>query len=433
MISHEKEATKRLFASVRYFIDNLEIKPTLSIDSKSELKFPKSGSNYFIGTAGQKAFGRGDTVDRAHLSEASFYSDLEMILGGITEAAEYGQIDIETTPNGRDQFYDLWEKAKTGKSPYTNIFIPWFIDQEYSSDSMTEEEKQGLSVGIQELFAIPDEEFLADLNKEEKDLVARVAEDYGFVLTAGQLKWRRYKIWDKGELFYQEYPEDDESCFLQSGRAVFKKITLDKTKRIPIDDDKAFEAWAKNKWTDKEERDKRIKQFKSSVLFAGVDCAEGIIDGDNHCFSVIFVNPEDGKAYVIYEYASNEDIDVFWDKINKIVKDKDGNYRFKFFIGIEKQGVGVAHVNKAKSLRIKFKEWNTTSANRSLMVSNLEEGYRKEELIETYTEAETEARNMIYNSSNKAEHQQGKHDDRIFARAIAWQLTKLPIPRVTSI
>ena len=110
------------------------------------MKFPKKGSNYFIGTAGQVAFGRGDTVDRAHLSEAAFYFDLEKILTGISEAAEYGQIDIETTPNGREKFYDMWQKAKTGRSPYTNIFIPWYIDTEYSVDSMTDKEINGLSV-----------------------------------------------------------------------------------------------------------------------------------------------------------------------------------------------------------------------------------------------------------------------------------------------
>jgi hypothetical protein len=90
VISHEGEATERLFAAVKYFIDNMSVKPVMSIDSKSELKFPKRGSSYFIGTAGQKAFGRGDTVDRAHLSEAAFYPDLERTMNGIAEACEYG-------------------------------------------------------------------------------------------------------------------------------------------------------------------------------------------------------------------------------------------------------------------------------------------------------------------------------------------------------
>lgn len=422
VISHEKGATKRLFASVKYFIDNMKVKPTLSIDSKTEIKFPKRDSYYFIGTAGQKAFGRGDTVSRAHLSEAAFYDDLEKILAGISEAAEYGQIDIETTPNGREQFYDMWEKAKTGKSPYTGIFIPWFIDREYSSDSMTEKEKQGLSVSVQEMFAIPDNEFVAGLTTEEKKLAERVADEYKILMTAGQFKWRRYKIWDKGDLFWQEYPEDDVSCFLQSGRSVFKRIVRDERKRVPLDDMDAFE-----KWGTQEERE----ALRKRVLYAGVDGAEGTIDGDAHCFSVIDVRPLENKAYVIYEHTSNEPIDIFWTKIKNVIMDKDGKPQFRIMLGIEKNGVGVAHTRQATVQRIRHKEWVTSGTTRPVMITELEEAYRKEELIETYKDAEDEARNMIYTKSNRPEHQSNKHDDRVFARAIAWQMRKMPVPRVT--
>ena len=412
VISHEKEATKRMFAAVRYYIDNMEVKPALSIDSKQEMKFPKRGSSYFIGTAGQRAFGRGDTVDRAHLSEAAFYEDLEKILAGIAEAAEYGQIDIETTPNGRNGFYEMWQKAKQGLSAYTPIFIPWFIDREYSSDSLTDEEKRGLSTAVREMFAIPDDQFLQYLTDEEKRLVARVAQEYGFTLSAGQLKWRRYKIWDKGALFWQEYPEDDVSCFLQSGRSVFTTITTDITKRVPLD---RFETWG---------TEETRAELKKRLLYAGVDGAEGTLNGDSHVFSVIDAPADNPKATVIFEYASTEPIDVFWLKIAPIIK------AFKMQLGIEKNGVGVAHVKQAKDLGVKHVAWTTSGANRPVMVTDLEEAYRKEELVETYTEAENEARDMIYTTNNRPEAQKGKHDDRVFSRSIAWQMRKRPRPGV---
>ena len=198
VISHERDATGRLFSAVRQFIRNTPTPPATSIDSKSEIRFPETTSSYFIGTAGQKAFGRGDTVDRAHLSEAAFYSDLDRILNGIAEAAEYGQIDIETTPNGREKFYDLWQKAKSGKSSYTPIFIPWFIDGEYSVENLTEKERKGLSAGVQEMIAMTDDEFVASLTEEEVRLVERVYREWNIKLTIGMMKWRRYKIWDKG-------------------------------------------------------------------------------------------------------------------------------------------------------------------------------------------------------------------------------------------
>lgn len=414
VISHEKEATKRLFASVRGFIDDLETKPAISIDSKTEIQFPKSGSSYFIGTAGQKSFGRGDTIQRAHLSEAAFYDDLASIMNGVGEAAEYGQIDIETTPNGRGEFHDMWQKAKNGKSAYTPIFIPWFIDGEYSSDNLTEKERNGLSASVREMFDMPEADFIASLDEEEKRLVAKVAEEYGIVLTTGQLKWRRYKIWDKGLMFFQEYPEDDVSCFLQSGRTVFSQIIREPNRKIPLDNLGAWRA-----------KDEEKEALKRRILYGGVDCAEGLPDGDRHVFSVIDVMTWENKAAVIYELASNDPIDVFWLKVAKICR------TFNIHLGIEKNGVGVAHVQKAKELRLRFLEYDTTGSNRPTMITELEEAYRKAELIETYIEAEEELRDMIYNANNKAEARKGKHDDRVMSRSIAWQLRKRPVPGVT--
>lgn len=417
VISHEIEATKRLFGSVRGFIDLLEVKPELSIDSAREIKFLKTGSTYFIGTAGQKAFGRGDTVDRAHLSEAAFYEDLERILNGIAEAAEYGQIDIETSPNGRNQIYDMVQKAKSGRSSYTFIFIPWFIDQEYSVDNFTEEERQGLSASVKEMIDMPDAEFMKTLTEEEVRFKQRAESEWkeeDVVITPGMLKWRRYKIWDKGQMFFQEYPEDDVSCFLQTGRTVFSQISIMPNRKIPLDD---IENWG----TEKERTD-----LKSRRLYGGVDCAEGTLTGDAHVFSVIDFDVVTGKGVVIYELHSNEPIDVFDGKVAKIAK------KFNIMIGVEKNGVGVAHVNRFKQLGVNIFEW-TTGTNRDIMITDLEEAYRKGDLIETYVEAENELRDMEYGEKNRADHKKGKHDDRVFARAIAWQMKKLPVPGITFI
>lgn len=412
VISHERESTKRLFSAVRFYIDNLKVKPELSIDSKLEMKFPKMGSSFFIGTAGQKALGRGDTIDRAHLSEASFYDNLKNILAGIAEASEYGQIDIETTPNGHDYFHTMWKKAKAGLSPYTAIFIPWFIDDEYSVDSLTDEEREGLSEAVQKMFNEPESEMV--LTEEETKLIERVGREWKINLTMGQIKWRRYKIWDKGEIFFQEYPEDDVSCFLQSGRAVFTKITTDASQRIPLDNI--------GSWGTEEKRE----ELKKKRMFGGVDGAEGTEKGDAHSFAVINIDIQTGKGVVIYEYTSNEPLDVFDLKVANICK------QFKIKLGVEKNGVGLAHLEGLKKLGVRgVKEWNTTATSRPVMITDLEQAYRKEDLIETYPEADDEARGMIYDNSNKAVHQQGKHDDRVFARAVALQMSKLPVGKVS--
>lgn len=414
VVSHEKDSTKRLFSAVRAYIDNMIVKPAVSIDSKSEIQFPKRPSSYYIGTAGSKAFGRGDTVNRAHLSEAAFYPDLERVLNGIAEAAEYGQIDIETTPNGRDEIYNMWKKAKAGLSSFTPIFIPWYIDGEYNVDNLTAKEREGLSASVQEMIAIPDDIFIQQYTDEEKRLVARVKQEWDIDLTPGMIKWRRYKIWDKGAIFFQEYPEDDESCFLQTGRSVFTHIVTRPEWRIPLD--------TIEKWKAKEDQD----ALKRAMLYGGVDCAEGTLTGDAHCFSVIHPKvPGLEKAAVIFEIHSNEPIDVFCIKVDKICK------AFNINLGVEKNGVGNAHCLKFRSLGTRFTEWETTGTSRPVMLTQLEEEYRKEDLIETYREAEGEARDMIYTENNRAEHPKDKHDDRVFSRAIALQMMKRPRPGVS--
>lgn len=411
VISHEKEATKRLFAAVKFYHDNLTVKPETLTDTTSQMTFPKRGSSFYVGTAGQRAFGRGDTIDRAHLSEAAFYPDLNSTLAGVAEAAEYGQIDIETTPNGREAFYDLWQKAKSGKSPYTNIFIPWFIDLEYSADSMPVSDILGLSTGVQEMFSIPDKDW--DWPPDEQALYKRVLFEHSIALTVGQMKWRRYKIWDKGDLFFQEYPEDDESCFLQSGRSVFKHILTDPSLKLPLDNYELLDA---------ETLKRLLTPGKRKMLYAGLDPAEGVEGGDSHVFSVLEPFTALGIARVIFEYASNEPIDVFALKISRIMQ------KFSITLAVEKQGVGVAMCRALDRLDIDFEEWNTTGTTRPIIITDLEEAYRKEELIESYSEAEAEARNMRYNSKNKPEHPPGKHDDRVFSRGIALQIMKVPLP-----
>lgn len=418
VVSHESEATKRLFEGVRSFVENMRKKPTMSIDSKREIQFPMRGSSYFVGTAGQKAFGRGDTLQRAHLSEAAFYSDLERILAGVEEATEYGQIDIETTPNGREQFYDMWQKAKSGRSSYTTIFIPWFIDGEYSIDTMTDLERSGLSKSVREMFSIPDDEFRAALEPEERDALARIKSEYGFDLPMGMMKWRRYKLWDKGRIFYQEYPEDDVSCFLTGSGSVFTKIIVDPSRKVPLDD---FDNWKASK--------ERKQEIKTKKLYAGMDCAEGVNGGDRHSFSVIEVDGP--KAYVIFDYASDEPFEMFDAKMARIWHD------FNMVLGIETNSVGLAHVKEMKRLRVRFHEWETTGANRPTMITELEGAYRKAELIESYREGEDELLSMVYtdkktNASNyRAEAMKNKHDDRVMSRAIAWQIRSKPEPRVS--
>ena len=99
----------------------------------------------------------------------------------------------------------------------------------------------------------------------------------------------------------------------------------------------------------KEEAEALLKR----VLYAGEDGAEGTAEGDAHVFAVIDVDPKTAKAYVIFEYQSNESIDVFWLKVKNVIINKETNEpRFRMSLGIEKNGIGIAHTRKAKEQKV---------------------------------------------------------------------------------
>jgi len=382
VISHEYEATHRLLEKVKYYIGNLKVKPGIKYETKQEITFPKLPSSFYIGTAGQRSFGRGDTIHRAHLSEVAFWNNAPNIISGITEAVPLsGKIRIESTPFGRGNwFYDECQKAKAHESSYTFHFYPWWLNQEYSAEYLTEEDRANLPPKIAELFLIPDAEF--KLTDEENDLVLKNN------LTIGQIKWRRYKVWDLGDLFVQEYPEDDVTCFLQSGRPVFRTVNI--STQEPL--------------------------VEKHFYLGGLDGAEGIENGDRHCFSLI--DPWTKPAKTVFEIVSNEPIEIFDFKVSEICK------KYSVKLGVEKNGIGVAHCQKLRDLGVDFEEWETTSASRPLMLVELEEALRKDELRECYLEAKNEFLDMVYDEKNRPTHTSGKHDDRVFSRAIAWQMRK---------
>lgn len=420
LLSNEKDATQRMMKSAKFFLQRMDVTIDFENDEAAMIR-TRLPSSYFIGTAGQRIAGRGDTLHFAHLSEAAFYQDLQNVVNAVQEACEFGDIDIESTPNGHNYFKELYELAKSGESSYNAIFIPWFMSEEYSIEFLTEEEVENMTPYMQRLYYMPDQEVWDTLTDQEKRLIDVAKREYEIDFTAGMVKWRRYKIADKGQLFFQEYPEDDVSCFLRADRGVFMDITQDSTFQVPLED---LRSWSEVKDLHFEDAEDEMIRMRTKKLYAGIDPAEGTPDGDFHVFSVFDPKTIKGPGAFIYEYRSREPINVFAGKVKKILD----NYNIT--LGIEKNGVGVAMCNKFNELDVIFEEWQTNGTNRPTMILELEEGYRKGEIIEGYPEAYKEAMAMVY-TSGRAEHPKNGHDDRIFSRAIALQMSKVPEYRIT--
>jgi len=171
------------------------------------LEFPGLNSIFYLGTAGSHSVARGDTLSRVHWSEVAFsceggdqISKQRDLLAGLTEAASHGEVVLETTPNGSELFRELYEEAKRGQNDWTPIFFPWFADSGNRLALDGGEAERSLQLSYSD---------------EEKELVAR----HG--LDAEQICWRRLKQREHKNLFYQEFPEDDQTCWLLAGICYF--------------------------------------------------------------------------------------------------------------------------------------------------------------------------------------------------------------------
>ncbi len=217
VISHDIPTTQRMLAKVHYMLENIRgPKPTIRRASKNEIIFEKTGSAFYIGTAGRKIFGRGDTISHLHCSECAYWPNPEELLAGLFQAVpKSGEIILESTGNGvGNDYHKRVMRAYNGQSRFTCHFLPWHTFPEYSYD-LTPEQADALM-----------ENLMPELG--EPELVER------FGLTAGQLAWRRDKLEEMDydlSRFRQEYPMTIDECFQASGNSVFSVVHYEPTDR----------------------------------------------------------------------------------------------------------------------------------------------------------------------------------------------------------
>ncbi len=216
IISHDSESTQRLLTRCNYFLNNLrcEQAPVVGRSSLNTITLPKMDSTIYIGTAGNKQFGRGDTITHLHCSEYAYWPDPKGLLSGLLQAVPLsGEISIESTGNGKgNDYHRRCMRAFEGQSTWKCHFFAWHTFHEYSLPLNPEDEVKILSNLI--------------VDWKEPDLIER----YG--LTAGQIAWRRLKLeeldYDIG-LFEQEYPMEINECFKPSGASLFQHVNFKPT------------------------------------------------------------------------------------------------------------------------------------------------------------------------------------------------------------
>ncbi len=199
-MAHDSETTQKLRRMSDVIWQQLpnHIRPERGLDNAKTTSYKSTGSEVTIATAGSKEAGIGGTYPGGfHGSEVSRWKNAKGIIGGMLQGVPmHAPIVLETTANGAQGLaYEYAMQAIKGEGIWTLHFYQWWWVDEYC---IPLEPGESLTY-----------------TTEESLLIAKHA------LSPEQIKWRRYKILELGDLFLQEYPEDIVTAFLTSGRGVF--------------------------------------------------------------------------------------------------------------------------------------------------------------------------------------------------------------------
>lgn len=243
LLALDDDNTQNIFNMARFYYDHMEeeLKPMVRYSSKKELvfenpddktrqRFPGLGSRMNFQSSTRIQAGTGTTRHGIHISEAAKFNpnattfleaslmpSLHLLPGTIC-------INEGTTYVEGDWFRACCERARSGKSEFRCIFVPWYMHPEYR-----------LSLLSGERFR---------LTKEEKYIVKLAAAGQPFdqvppfEVTLEQLKWRRLQCSSRedGEnIFNQEYPTTYEGAWISYDKQVFDRLKLYEMRNSIID------------------------------------------------------------------------------------------------------------------------------------------------------------------------------------------------------
>ncbi|KKK77350.1 hypothetical protein LCGC14_2854500, partial [marine sediment metagenome] len=246
VVSYGDSPTQRLFKKVSMFYDLCPEKglfPAKESGSTHLMSFKGMNSTFYIGSSRSAVFGRGETVHRCHLSEYPSFDKgnpgrAEEIMSEVGQAVPLnGIITVESSPLMRgDALYNLYFGAKSRENNFKPFFFPWWLADDYFLGSGYERCPDE-DVEIQ-LFNAHDKYQDEEAFSRNAEAMAKSLFNMDITITDERIRWRRYKIRELGKKFWREYPEDDQSCWLNPEEMIFSREAIDRLHRRkmpPID------------------------------------------------------------------------------------------------------------------------------------------------------------------------------------------------------
>ena len=425
VVSHERQATARLLRKVHFFLDNMpggkDVVPR-EYDNKYELTFPRTHSSFYLGTAGQRSFSRGDMLTDFHGSEIAFWADperlMEGVMGALTPEAE---VWLESTANGMGGlFYDLVKQCLEDRelqkeSTYRFHFFEWTKERGYS---------RNVKVGT---VWSPEEDWLMGKHNIRPE----------------QLAWRRFKKsqYKSEETFFQEFPLTPDEAFIVTGSCYFDKTSLRLYQRVVKDpqargmvelvgDDARLFRHPEGRL--------RVWEFPKTMVeyLITVDCSEGLDDPLSDLTHVEVLNRE------AFSQAAN--INGKLDPIETALKVYALGKLYNWpWIAVEDNGPGLTCLLKLKELgyprlyrhrRLNLEDghesseklgWHTDGRTRVLALTALRSATRQQSLTIRDQELLKELSTFCRQKDGSYKANSGCHDDRVMAIAIGVYLHQI--------
>lgn len=392
LIANERGNMEKIFEKIRLAYEQLHpsFKPELAKGggSKYELKFPALNSKIYCTLEV-----RGGTNHWLHSSETAFTKAERLKATLETVPMDTGIVTEESTANGMGgHFYKKWNQ----RSNFTDkLFFPWYLFPQYRLPS-----------------PIPESQWTAD----EKELAIKAKRLFKIKIDGFQIAFRRAKQEDLKELFWQEYAEDDASCFLASGAAAMDNLLITELMEKapePIEDTGTL---------------KIFEPYDSHKSYAvGADTAEGR-GGDYSVGTVFDVRTRREVAQIRSNMWKPSAFAIELDKLCKMYQ-KPGRGEWPL-LGVERNNHGHAVLQYLDEILhypnlYHFKEdvpgWKTDSVTRPVMIDTFIDGVENGTIELQSQETLGECLTLIDNNG-KIEAEEGENDDTIISAAIGVQM-----------
>jgi hypothetical protein len=442
IVAHEDRACKNIYSYYKQlqdgykpFRDVIEL-PAVRKDAREAGVIEwVNGSRIDVLTAKNLAGGRSGSFRILHLSEFAFWPDAKTLMTGLMQCVPDDPdtcVLKESTANGKGgQFYKDWQEAyeRTGVSEWTALFCGW---HEHPENTRKIENRA---------------QFQASLSAEE----IRQIEAYN--LTLEQLHWRRWAIRAKCggsvDAFKQEHPGCPEDAFLASGRPRFSLPALAKMPKV----DNAMAGEVSVEMVGPKEVIRFHESERGAVILykrpgankqyvAGIDVSEGIDpalkaggESDPDFGVANFFDRDTGEQVCKVrarmepaEFARYVAIVARWFNWAFLVPEANGP-GIAFIEGILREDYPPALIyHRRLNPDEQFKDdsgttlqllgWKTSAVTRVQMISKLDAAIREFSVILHDPNTIAEHESFVIKANGRAEHQDGAHDDEVFATGL---------------